>query len=224
MLIETDYYTEIEQFLTGKRERGLLVSTADYRIMKKWEALGIPLDIVKKGIELTIDSIKFSKKNRINGIITLSSCSRRVLKLWREYREAKSGSIEEWQNKANKEISKNLIDDILKMISSLEENARKQTISSSIDSLVYEFKNELQKMLDNNKKLSSDAERVYEEIEDLKENYLEKIVLSLNEEEKNQLLSRWNKKLKKLKAINNKEYENTCKELLKIAIAERLGV
>jgi len=119
MMANNNYYTEIEGFLLEKRERGLLVNTSDYRIMKKWENMGIPLDIVKKGIELSIDAIKFSKRDSVNGIITLSSCNRRVLKVWRERCDARRGLQEEW-NSDSGDTGQSLSEDISAMISALE--------------------------------------------------------------------------------------------------------
>lgn len=225
MISENNFYTEIECLLLEKRGRGILISASDYRIMKKWEDMGIPIDVIKKGIDFSVDGIKFSKRDKVNGIITLSSCNRQVLKLWRERSEARRGLQEEWGIDSGG-TGQNLSEDISAMISALEKNISDKWISPQISEEVDAFRNGLKKLITGSeKKCAESKEEEYEKLEKLREEYFEKIILLLDEENKKEFLSRWDKNLKRIKETTGKnEFEKTSKELLKITIAEKLGV
>ncbi len=226
METETNYYREIENYLVSKRGRGLLISTSDYKVMKKWEKDGIPLEVIKKGIELTIDGINFSKRNKVNGIVTLSSCNRKVQKLWREQCDAKKGSQDEWMQPESDALKRSLAEDVASMLREIEKNKSSEWVSPRIREAVEGFCGKLQELIGTKRgKSVEDDEERYEELEELREESFEKIISLLSKEEKKSFLVRWEKNLKRIKQTAGKnEFEKTCKELLKISIAEKLGV
>ena len=52
--MQMDYVKEVERFLVEKRNGGLMIFHKEWLLIEKWESMGIPVNIVKEGIENNI--------------------------------------------------------------------------------------------------------------------------------------------------------------------------
>lgn len=68
-----DYFRAVERTFLGLRGAGLVLSPADWDLVRRWEERGIPLEVVLSGIRAT-----FSGKVRVSSRMPLGACSRAV--------------------------------------------------------------------------------------------------------------------------------------------------
>jgi len=86
-----DYIREVEKILIEKRNKGLMLFHKDWLIIEKWKALGIPVKIVKEGIDSAITGLNFSQKGEFYTVPTLAYCEKQVLKTWKDFKESRVG-------------------------------------------------------------------------------------------------------------------------------------
>ena len=56
-----DYLVTIEKFVLSLKESGLSLSATDYDLIQQWENLGIPANVICRGIEMWF--IEFKRTN-----------------------------------------------------------------------------------------------------------------------------------------------------------------
>ena len=86
-----DYIREVEKILIEKRNKGLMLFHRDWLIIEKWKALGIPVKIIKEGIDSAITGLNFSQKGEFYTVPTLAYCEKQVLKTWKDFKESRVG-------------------------------------------------------------------------------------------------------------------------------------
>lgn len=68
-----DFFRAVERTFLGLRGSGLVLSPADWDLVRRWEERGIPLEVVLSGIRTT-----FSGKVRVSSRMPLGECARAV--------------------------------------------------------------------------------------------------------------------------------------------------
>lgn len=88
-----NYFTDIEEHFCRRRGTLLTVSPLDWALMETWKDVGIPLEAVLRGIDVTFDRYERRprkvKTKKING---LAWCTQEVLSAAEEMKEAATGS------------------------------------------------------------------------------------------------------------------------------------
>ncbi len=84
-----NYYTEIEEYFWQKRGAHLLVSTLDWAAIETWQRAGIPLEVVRKGIDRAFE--RYDAKRRGRPIKSLLYCVDAVADAAEEAKEAAAG-------------------------------------------------------------------------------------------------------------------------------------
>jgi hypothetical protein len=74
---EASYYQAVEEFFVSRRGDPLLLSNADWLLIRKWRTAGIPLRVVLRGIADALDSHAFSW-SRDRKVGSLAYCAREV--------------------------------------------------------------------------------------------------------------------------------------------------
>jgi hypothetical protein len=74
---EASYYQAIEEFFVSRRGDPLLLSNADWLLIRKWRTAGIPLRVVLRGIADALDSHAHSW-SRDRKVGSLAYCAREV--------------------------------------------------------------------------------------------------------------------------------------------------
>jgi hypothetical protein len=74
---EASYYQTIEEFFVSRRGDPLLLSNADWLLIRKWRTAGIPLRVVLRGIADALDShaLSWSRDRKVG---SLAYCAREV--------------------------------------------------------------------------------------------------------------------------------------------------
>lgn len=91
---ETDrsqYFQAIAHNFLSRRGAPFFLSSTDIELIRTWEKVGIPLQVVMDGIERTFESER-SRSMRRHRIHSLAFCKLHVLKEFEQYRERKVGA------------------------------------------------------------------------------------------------------------------------------------
>jgi hypothetical protein len=83
---EDGYYAEVESHFVERRGSPLFISPGEWHLVARWEELGIPLAVVKEGIDRVFERPKTRLKAR-----TLGYCRQTVEAAFRRFREARLG-------------------------------------------------------------------------------------------------------------------------------------
>ncbi|HJS73219.1 MAG TPA: hypothetical protein VJ921_02950, partial [Vicinamibacteria bacterium] len=83
---EPGYYQEVESHFVARRGSPLFITPSEWDLVWRWEQLGIPLSVVKEGIDRVFDRPKTGLKPR-----RLSYCRQTVEAAFRRFREAGLG-------------------------------------------------------------------------------------------------------------------------------------
>jgi hypothetical protein len=81
-----DYYAEVESHFVARRGSPLFITPSEWDLVWRWEQLGIPLAVVKEGIDLVFERPKAQVKPR-----RLGYCRQTVEAAFRRFREASLG-------------------------------------------------------------------------------------------------------------------------------------
>src|ERR1039458_7817968 len=86
-----NYFTEIEEHFQRRRGTLLLLSPLDWALMETWKDAGVPLEAVRRGIDVTFEKWERRPKRfqKVNG---LAYCSQEVLTSAEEMKEAAVGA------------------------------------------------------------------------------------------------------------------------------------
>ena len=84
-----NYFTEIEEHFVRLRGRNLLISPLDWCLIELWKDTQIPLHVVLRGIDRSLES---NSKRRKRSPSTLFYCHPAVMEAFEEYQEAMLGS------------------------------------------------------------------------------------------------------------------------------------
>jgi hypothetical protein len=80
------YYTEVEAHFVSRRGSPLFITPSEWDLVWRWEQLGIPLPVVKEGIDRVFDRPRTLLKPR-----RLGYCRQTVEAAFRRFREARAG-------------------------------------------------------------------------------------------------------------------------------------
>jgi BirA family transcriptional regulator, biotin operon repressor / biotin---[acetyl-CoA-carboxylase] ligase len=83
---EENYYAAIESYFVERRGSPLFISPGEWHLVSRWEELGIPLSVVKEGIDRVFERPKSRLKAR-----KLGYCRQTVESAFRRFREARLG-------------------------------------------------------------------------------------------------------------------------------------
>ncbi|MBI4650060.1 hypothetical protein HY745_01965 [Candidatus Desantisbacteria bacterium] len=81
------YLDEVEKYFIKKRKKSLIISPVDWTLIEKWYNIGIPLRIVKQGIDTSLENFFTRHKNDGRTLNTIKYCEPAVIELWQEYKE-----------------------------------------------------------------------------------------------------------------------------------------
>lgn len=81
------YLDEVEKYFIKKRKKFLIISPGDWTLVEKWYNIGIPLRIVKQGIDKSLGIFFTRYKNDGRTLNTIKYCEPAVIELWQEYKE-----------------------------------------------------------------------------------------------------------------------------------------
>jgi biotin-[acetyl-CoA-carboxylase] ligase BirA-like protein len=84
---EPGYYQEVESHFVARRGSPLFISPSEWDLVWRWEQLGIPLNVVKEGIDRVFERPRTLLKPR-----RLSYCRQTVEAAFRRFREASLGA------------------------------------------------------------------------------------------------------------------------------------
>lgn len=231
---ENHYFKEIEQHILRARGRGLMLGGADYAVMERWEKMGIPVDIVKRGIDISMDGIRFNGKGNVNGIVQLSSCSRKVLELWKGRKESFIGRNDIGRNDAGRNNNE-VAEDQVYSEDKLSHEIRKMAEKLASGDLCLWLPSAINVVKDSEEQLDGIMEAVTEKrishvqaaemLEKIRDEFYWNIRIFLTREQESELLGKREKMLQNLrKNMSEQEYERTIEELLLVALAERTGI
>jgi hypothetical protein len=85
-----NYFTEIEDTFVRRRGKHLFLSPMDWALMETWKQQGIPLHIVLRGIEKSVDS--FESRPRKRTVKSLLYCQEEVEAQYAEWNDARLGA------------------------------------------------------------------------------------------------------------------------------------
>lgn len=85
-MIEESYYAEVESHFVERRGSPLFISPDEWHLVYQWEQMGVPLEVVKEGIDRVFERPKTRVKPR-----KLGYCRQTVLAAFRRFREAGVG-------------------------------------------------------------------------------------------------------------------------------------
>ena len=83
---EEDYYEEVESYFVARRGSPLFITPSEWDLVLRWEQLGIPLAVVKEGIDRVFERPKTLLKPR-----RLGYCRQTVEAAFRRFRESSLG-------------------------------------------------------------------------------------------------------------------------------------
>jgi len=89
------YLAAIEEFFFKYRRQGTILSPQNWLIAERWEQMGIPINIVCKGIRETCRGFRFTHQEGVERIDLLTYCEPEILRLWKEYRRSLLGAPED---------------------------------------------------------------------------------------------------------------------------------
>src|SRR6476469_2100017 len=92
MLVEVDYYIEIEAHLAARRGTPFILNAKDWALMKKWFDDGIPLSVVIEAIDSVFEKNEASGRRKV--ISSLSYCRHAVKEIWQDRQDLYAGSGE----------------------------------------------------------------------------------------------------------------------------------
>jgi hypothetical protein len=74
---EAEYYQSVEEYFVSRRGDPLILSNADWTLVRKWRLAGIPLRVVLRGIRDALDAhgVGWSRERKVG---SLSYCAREV--------------------------------------------------------------------------------------------------------------------------------------------------
>jgi transcriptional regulator with XRE-family HTH domain len=84
--VNESYYAEVESYFVERRGSPLFISPGEWHLVSRWEELGIPLSVVKEGIDRVFERPKSRLKPR-----KLGYCRQTVESTFRRFREARLG-------------------------------------------------------------------------------------------------------------------------------------
>jgi hypothetical protein len=85
-MTEESYYAAVESHFVARRGSPLFITPSEWQLVWKWEQAGIPLHVVKEGIDRVFERPRASQKVR-----KLGYCRQTVEAAFRRFREASLG-------------------------------------------------------------------------------------------------------------------------------------
>ena len=94
-----NYFTEIEEHFQRRRGSLLLLSTLDWALIETWREVGIPLEVVLRGIDEAFDKYEARQRSnpgkRLRQVNGLAWCAQAVLEAAEQSKEAATGLADE---------------------------------------------------------------------------------------------------------------------------------
>jgi len=86
------YLEKIEEYFFKYRRHGTILSPQNWLIAERWEQMGIPINIVCKGIKEACRKFRSTHQEGEERIDMLTYCEPEILRLWKDYKKALLGS------------------------------------------------------------------------------------------------------------------------------------
>lgn len=108
MTMGESYYAEVESYFVARRGSPLFISPGEWHLVSRWEELGIPLEVVKEGIDRVFERPRSRLRPR-----KLGYCRQTVESAFRRFREARLGlrtsaSDDESESRVSSDVSSQL--------------------------------------------------------------------------------------------------------------------
>jgi len=84
------YFQAVARAFLSRRGAPFFLSAKDLDLILAWENLGIPLGVVREGIEKAFENLRDRQAGKVK-VLSLSFCQRCVLRAFDQYRERKVG-------------------------------------------------------------------------------------------------------------------------------------
>jgi hypothetical protein len=101
--MDEEYFERIEEYFGRLRGTSRLLSPREWMLVKEWWEMGIPLELVLRGIKRAFD--KFEEKKISGEIVSLAYCKHEVLATFRDYRGALIGKKRKEERKKEASFS-----------------------------------------------------------------------------------------------------------------------
>lgn len=223
-----DYVKEVERFLVEKRNSGLMIFHKEWLLIEKWESMGIPVNIVKEGIDNAIEGLNFSKKGKLLTVPTLECCEKYVLKYWKDFKENKTGKQDLFEERKEPEnYNQNFLNFLQSLRRKIEEEMK--ALEKKNLSIAEELKEILfsgiEKIEEKTKGLKiKSIEKLIEEIESLDSMVLNKTKQLIDEKTLSSLREECEKKLLPYrKKMEDKDYNVSLKAIVDSRLRREFG-
>jgi hypothetical protein len=94
------YLAKIEEYFFKYRRQGTILSPQNWLIAERWEQMGIPINIVCKGIKNTCRKFRYTHMEGEERIDMLTYCEPEILRLWKDYRKNLLGAPKTHKDKS----------------------------------------------------------------------------------------------------------------------------
>ena len=111
-MAEENYYSEVETYFIELRGSPLFITPSEWAIVANWEASGIPLKVVKEGIDRV-----FERPRKSSSALKLGYCEQAVAFAFRRFREIRLGN----RNRDSEEKGFDVKAHLVKLVSEVRE-------------------------------------------------------------------------------------------------------
>ncbi len=111
-MAEENYYSEVETYFILLRGSPLFITPSEWAIVANWEASGIPLNVVKEGIDRV-----FERPRKPSSTLKLGYCEQAVASAFRRFREIRLGN----RNRDSEEKGFDVKAHLVKLVSEVRE-------------------------------------------------------------------------------------------------------
>ncbi len=194
------YFQAIEEAFIRLRGAPLMLSPADYQVVRRWFGAGIPLDFVCRALEEIFR--RRSERGEISSIYSLKYCQRPVEEAWRERRELTAGASRG-------------------PVSEVPIRARLETLAKALPASLPGRRGIVEKILN----LEGGAATVEERLSGLDRRLLGELVAGLNEEDRAKMLRQAEQGLSSLEnRLPKSELGRLRDHLVRRALRRKLGL
>ncbi len=205
------YFTRIEEYFGKCRGASLLLSTRDFKRVKKWYEEDIPLEVVFKGIDRYFENVDpEDRKNRV----VLSYAKRHIQKAWEEAKESRVGKGEDREETDSLDPS-----DRLEELSSELKNTLQKLDNTEIEEIIEKALSELKDI----EVPESDIETIESELAQVNDSMMEKIQKHCPDieeirEEASDLLDGFDER------VDGETYKNMVRNQVRKLLREKYGI
>ncbi|MGA1839466.1 MAG: hypothetical protein ACMUIU_02485 [bacterium] len=229
------YLAKIEEYFFKYRRQGTILSPQNWLIAERWEQMGIPINIVCKGIKNTCRKFRSTHKEGEERIDMLTYCEPEILRLWKDYRKnllgdpkahKKGKTDSDFEQQSFSNIIQNRLeyikDDLMNEVSESDPWGNLKAVALAGINWASEIEN-IEKEFCHEEHL--DIELIEKRLSDLDDAYLNNLLRIIPNEQKSDLSKEIEEELSPYKKQMDKDaFEQTLELGIKGLLRERLNV